>query len=152
MKITKLQLIPSMPPTADEVGALDRPDCEIRAEDLRKLCGVFQKMEYVGMGPTRSLRFFSEIEFQKLLEDFRKAPPERMRAYRPLLAHMTRLDTRETGRLVLPHLLCAYAGLRAGQAILAEPDDGGVFLCAPEHLGELEEMLNRRQKAKETEQ
>lgn len=143
MKTTTLQLVRDVSPAPDELGSPVEPGYEVCSADPRGLCEVFKNAEYVGLGPTQSLRLFSEPEFRKLREDYDKAPPERQRVYRPMLARMVRLELQEEGRLVLPRLLCVYAGLREGQAVLAEADDGSMFLCAPEYLGELKEMLRR---------
>ncbi len=130
----------------DELDPSGYLGCEVEGADPDRLREVFGDAEYVGLGPARSLRLFSVSEVRKMAEYCEKAPQEKARAYSLLLVHVTRLEEEETGRFVLPDRLCAYAGLREGPAVLAEGDDGSMFLCAPEGLDALEEMLRQRRK------
>lgn len=147
MKTTMIQLARYMLPDTDGSEACDFLGCEACGADQSELREVFGNVAYVGMGPTRSLRLFSEPEVKTLLDHYNKIPMEKASVLRPLLANMTRLKADEAGQLDLPERLCAYAQLREGPAVLAEADDGGLFLCAPEYLEELEELLRRRGKS-----
>ncbi len=140
MKTTMVQLIAHMLPSdgSDLPERLGYEVCGADRDDLRERFG---DAEYVGLGPTQSLRLFSETQLQKLRAYYDQAPQEKASVLRPMLAQMTRLKDGETGQFVLPDRLCAYAGLGEGAAVLVEGDDGSMFLCAPGHLGELEELL-----------
>ncbi len=146
MKTTTVQLAPYMlPPDGSEPP--ERLGYEICGADRDDLRERFGNAEYVGLGQTQSLRLFSETELEKLLAYYDQVPPEKAMVLRPLLANMTQLKDGETGQLVLTDRLCAYAGLGEGAAVLAEEDDGSMFLCAPEQLEALEEWLRRRKNA-----